>query len=179
MSECLARLDAVGFPAAGGIQVGDEQEITDNLQHFGDAAKQELLRRAGDADAVSAGRNLAGAILRYWGDWRPSDVPALSISLRLEHGGWTAWPLVEIGTRDAIQALVDDLVVIGPSSQTGGALKKLGARALPYLVPLLEDERHALQVNTVIHGMGAKALDEAANWFALAEEAPSIRKGGD
>jgi HEAT repeat protein len=165
LTECLMLLDKAELPT--GQMLGDEREITDNLRRFGDAAKRELLRRAvGDHRGW---RNLAGAVLRYWGDWSPSDVSALRTSLQLEHGGWIAWPLADIGTPDAIQTLVEDLIVIGPMSQTGAALEKLGARVLAYLLPMLEDERQALQADTVIQDMGHKALDEAANWLALAE----------
>lgn len=166
LPECLMLLDMAGFPKHAQM-LGDEPEIADNLRRFGNAAKQELLQHA--VGAHPPWRNLAGAVLRYWGDWSPSDVPALRAALQLQHGGWIAWPLGEIATPDAIQALVDDLVVIGSLSQTGGALKRLGATALPYLLPLLEDERQAWEVAAVIHNMGTKALDEAAHWLALAE----------
>jgi HEAT repeat protein len=167
LPECMALLDAVAPKSDRGPSFGDEREIADNLRRFGGAAKQELLRRAvGDHPGW---RDLAGDILRYWGGWSPSDVPALRAALQLRHGGSIAWPLGETETPEAIQALVDDLVVIGPSSQTGGALERLGAPVLPYLLPLLEDERKVYYASVVIRGIGVEALESAEPWLALAE----------
>lgn len=84
--------------------------------------------------------------------------------------------LADIGTPDAIKALVDDFVLAGPMSQNGGAHKKLGARARPYLFPLLEGERHAFETNAIIRDMGADAMDEAANWLLeRAEEQANLK----
>jgi hypothetical protein len=166
LPECLMLLDKTVFPRYAQL-LHDEREIANNLRRFGGAAKQELLRRAAGEDP--AWRNLAGAVLIYWGGWSPSDVPALRSALQAQRGGWVARPLGEIASPDAIQALVDDLAVSGAANQTGWALKNLGARALPYLLPLLEDEQKAHAADTVIREMKTNALDGATNWLSLAE----------
>jgi HEAT repeat protein len=79
-----------------------------------------------------------------------------------------ARPLAEIKTPEAIQALVEDLAVIGSQSQTGWALVKIGPTALPHLLPILADDKHAHAAAGVIHWMGEEALVVAPNWVSLA-----------
>ncbi len=90
----------------------------------------------------SGWRNVAGAILSEWHSWTPSDVPKLREALQKRHGGWVAKPLGEIGSPEAIQALVEDLRH-GSTKQTNNALAELGAKAAPFLAPLLEGDSTA------------------------------------
>jgi HEAT repeat protein len=94
-------------------------------------------------------------------------VPAIRAALRLQHGGWIAWPLAEIRTPEAIEALVEDLAIIGSASQTGGALVRMGHEALPYLLPI-PDDKSAHKAAGVIHEMGKGALAVAPDWVAMA-----------
>ena len=162
---CLAILDAVVSPRDLGRQSGVGRAIADNLRRFGEPAKQELLGRT--VGAHPGWRNLAGDILSHWGGWSPSDVPAIRAALQLQHGGWMARPLAEIGTPEAIQALVEDLAVIGSLSQTGWALVKIGPKALPYLLPILAG-RLAVEAAGVIREMGREAFAVAPDWASIA-----------
>jgi HEAT repeat protein len=170
---CLAILDAFVSPQDRGQQSGVGRAITDNLRRFGEPAKQELLRRA--AGAHPGWRNLAGDILSYWGDWSPSDLPAMQAALRLQHGGWIARPLAEIKTPEAIQALVEDLAIIGAASQTGWALVRIGPKTLPYLLPILADDQQALAAASIIREIGKEALVAAPDWALIAANTDNPR----
>jgi HEAT repeat protein len=166
LPECLAILDAFVSPRDHGAQSGVGRAIADHLRRFGQPAKQELLGRA--VGAHLGWRNLAGDILSYWGDWSPSDVPAIRAALQLQHGGWIARPLAEIETHEAILALVEDLAVIGSMSQTGWALVKIGPKSLPYLLPILANDRQTSEAASVIREMGREALVAAPDWASVA-----------
>ena len=160
LAECLKLLDGVASEADGGIGP-EEVEIKGILQKFGEPAKQELLRRT--AGNNRGWRNLASAILADWGNWSPSDVPALRLGLLKDPGGWSARGLGEIGTPDAIRALVEDLPK-GSENQTDFALAKLGPTAIPFLIPLLEETRTAASAQRVISEMDDSALPFAFRW---------------
>jgi HEAT repeat protein len=162
---CLAVLDDFVPSLSPGQASGEGPTIAHSLKRFGEMAKQELLRRAASADP--GWPNLAGDILSYWGGWSPSDVPALRAALRLRHGGWIARPLAEIRTPEAIEALVEDLAVVGSANQTGWALARTGHEALPYLLPIFADEQRANDVASVIHQMGKEALVVAPDWVSM------------
>jgi len=146
----------------------EEEEIRGILQQFGEPAKHELLRRA--AGNNRGWRHLAGAILWAWGSWSPSDVPELRSALLKDSGGWLARPLGEIGTPEAIGALVEDLPK-GSENQTDFALAKLGPKAVPFLVPLLEGEKTAKSAQRVISKMDDSALPFASLWARCATDA--------
>ncbi|MDW5266174.1 MULTISPECIES: HEAT repeat domain-containing protein [Acidobacteriaceae] len=114
-------------------------------------------------------RNVAGAILADWGTWTVDDVPALRAALIMDHGGWVASPLGQIGSATAIHALVEDLSHGDDvTNQTGFALSKLGERALAELTLLLEnDEKYRLAAE-VIAEMEPLPIAHAATWTALA-----------
>ena len=160
LAECFKLLDGVASEADGGIGP-EEVEIKGILQKFGEPAKQELLRRT--AGNKRGWRNLAGAILADWGNWSPSDVPALRLGLLKDPGGWPARGLGEIGTPDAIRALVEDLPK-SSENQTDFALAKLGPTAIPFLIPLLEETRTAASAQRVISEMDDSALPFALRW---------------
>lgn len=145
----------------------EEEEIGGILQQFGEPAKHELLRRAAGNDR--GWRHLAGAILWGWGAWTPSDVPALRSALLKDPGGWLARPLGEIGTPEAIRALVEDLPK-GSDNQTDFALAKLGPKAVPFLMPLLEGEKTANSAQRVISEMDDSALPFASRWAQCATD---------
>lgn len=138
LSACLSLLDTV-VPKEDDGEGSNGEVMARDLRRFGEPAKQELLRRA--VGSNSGWRNVSGAILANWGSWTPDDVPALRAALRMDHGGWLAKPLGQIGSPDAIVALAEDLSSASDiESQTGFTLSKLGAVAIPYLMPLLEDD---------------------------------------
>ncbi|NEX93871.1 HEAT repeat domain-containing protein [Caulobacter sp. 17J65-9] len=135
LTACLAALDRVAPAEDTGVWAKETEELAQILAKLGHPAKAALLARAtGDRPGL---RNLAGSILSEWPEFTPADVPALAEALRLDRGGWVARPLGRIGTPEAIQALVADLDTRG---QSEFALQQLGAKALPYLLPLLEGD---------------------------------------
>lgn len=160
LDACLRSLDPVAFKADGSIGPDDEA-FTRKLRTFGEPAKHELLQRAAGDDA--GWRNLSQAILENWKTWTPSDVPALRSALQKEPGGWMARPLKQIGTPAAIQALVEDLPKES-DSQTDFALVSLGAKAIPFLMPLLEAEKTSQAASMVIEKMGDAAIPFAQAW---------------
>ncbi len=163
---CIAVLDKVVPRNSDGSDTGGKV-LAAKLKRFGDPAKRELLKRA--VSGHCGWRNLAGAILMYWGEWSPSDVPELRAGLRKDHGGWLARPLADIGTTEAIQALVEDLPY-GRDNQTYGALSRLGAKAIPYLFPLLEQTKSSDSAARVIRDMGNDAVPFASKWASLAAD---------
>jgi len=166
LAACLKLLDNV-VSTAGPAMGPEEEEIRGILQQFGEPAKQELLRRAAGNDP--GWRHLAGAILWGWGAWTPSDVPALRSALLKDPGGWLARPLGEIGTPEAIRALVEDLPK-GSDNQTDFALAKLGPKAVPFLMPLLEEKKTAKSAQRVISEMDDSALPFAFRWAQCATD---------
>jgi hypothetical protein len=154
-------------PATDNGEGSNSEILARDLERFGEPAKQELLKRA--VGQQPGWRNVAGAILWSWSSWSPDDVPALRDALRKDPGGWVAKPLGEIGTPDAIKALAEDLSTASDSeNQTGFALSHLGAKAIPFLFPLLETERNSYPVAAVLKEMGAAALPFLQEWKALA-----------
>jgi hypothetical protein len=172
---CLTSLDAFVPSLSRGQASGLGDTIAHSLRRFGEVAKQELLRRAASPDP--GWPNLAGDILSYWGGWSPSDVPALRAALRFQHGGWIARPLAGIRTPEAIEALVEDLAVIGAESQTGWAIVRTGHEVLPYLLPVLADDNRAHEAARIIGRMGKEALAVAPDWGVMAAN-PGIPKDG-
>jgi hypothetical protein len=163
---CLRSLDSVASTADGSIGP-DEEAFARKLSTFGEPAKHELLRRAAGNDAKW--RNLSGAILANWKTWSPSDVPELRAALQLDPGGWMAGPLRTIGTPAAIEALVEDLPR-GSENQTDFALEKLGPRAIPALMPLLENENTSPSATRVIKLMGDSAAPLQSSWSQVAND---------
>jgi hypothetical protein len=161
---CLQMLDKT-VPANDEGEGSNSEALAKDLIRFGDSAKRELLRRA--AGPHPGWRNDAGAILFAWPSWYASDVPALREALRLHPGGWVARPLSRIATPEAIEALVEDLPR-GQDNQTDCALSNLGARAIPYLFPLLKSDSTAGSAARVISGMDPRPVSYATDWVAIA-----------
>ncbi len=169
LQECMSILEMIAPSKYQGVMYGDEREIAINLLRFGEAAKQELLKRA--RAHRSGVQNLASVILKEWKNWSPSDIPALSEVLRKHNNGWLAGPLGEIGTHEAITVLVEDLEN-GTMGQTDGTLVGLGDKVLPYLLPLFEsDDQHNKRrygATILISRMGERAAPIAPTWVGLA-----------
>lgn len=166
ITACLKLLDGVASPADGSIGPR-EKELRGILQQFGDSARHELLRRAAGNDV--GWRNLAGAILADGWSWAPADVPELRSALLKDPGGWSARPLGEIGTPEAIRVLVEDLPK-GSENQTNFALAHLGSEAVPFLFPLLEDQETAKPAQRVISEMDSTVLPVASRWAQCAAD---------
>ena len=163
---CLQLIDQV-VPARDDGEGSNAGVLASKLHRFGDAAKSELLKRA--TGNHPGWRNVAGAILSEWHSWTPADVPELREALRKQPGGWVARSLGEIGSSEAIQALVEDLPK-GNANQTDFALKELGAKAIPYLVPLLENNKNASSASRIIREMNTAALPFASKWATQAAD---------
>ena len=169
LSACLTLLDKV-VPKEDDGEGSNGDVLARDLRRFGEPAKQELLRRA--VGNSPGWRNVAGAILANWGSWSEADIPALRDALHMDQGGWVARPLGKIGTPDAIRALVEDLSTAGDiENQTGFALKKLGAKAIPFLMPLLRDQEKSLLAAQVIAEMDPLPISYASTWEAVAQDA--------
>ena len=164
LDACLQLLDKV-VPAYDDGEGSNSEVLAKNLLRFGDTAKHELLRRA--AGTQPGWRNVASAILSEWPTWGASDVPALRKALRMNPGGWLARPLGRIATPEAIEALVEDLPY-GEYNQTDFALKHLGVRAIPYLSPLLNNDKTAASASRVISAMNPIPVSFASEWVAIA-----------
>jgi HEAT repeat protein len=164
LDECLRIIGT--SEQAGGSSVDDDllKGLAKRLHRFGDPAKRELLKRAAGDDG--GWQYLAREILMYWGEWEPTDIPALRAALRRSPNSSIARPLGEIGTQEAIQVLVEDLS--DHRGQTDFALSQLGDKALPYLIPLLEDDRRAPAAALVIGEMKEAAAPSTPAWVALA-----------
>jgi len=113
-------------------RVEDLAAAVSNLKRFGVPMRRALLRRAVGADSRS--RQLADLLLNAWGDWTQDDVPELAEVLAANHGGMIAHALGQIGTPDAIKALVNDLRA-GDPGQSDYVLSKIGRPAVPFLFP--------------------------------------------
>ncbi|MEG9436680.1 hypothetical protein JAO29_10965 [Edaphobacter sp. HDX4] len=161
---CLSALDSKARTSDGSTSP-DEEAIAAKLSTFGEPAKIELLRRA--AGDNIGWRNLSQAILYNWKTWSPSDVPELQAALRRDPGGWMAKPLATIATPAAIEALVEDLPK-GSQNQTDFALEKLGPRAVPALMPLLENAGTAAPAMRVIKSMGESVASRQVEWVQTA-----------
>ena len=166
LDACLSSLDPVASKADGSSGPDDEA-FTRKLRIFGEPAKHELLHRAAGDDV--GWRNLSQAILENWQVWTPSDVPELRSALQKEPGGWMAGPLRQIGTPAAIQTLVEDLPK-GSDDQTNFALVSLGAKAIPFLMTLLEEENTSQAASRVIEKMGNAAVPFAQSWSEQASD---------
>ncbi len=166
LSTCLTLLDNV-VPERDDGEGSNGDVLARDLRRFGEPAKQELLRRA--AGNRPGWRNVAGAILANWDTWATDDVPALRAALHRDHGGWVARPLGQIGSPDAIRALVDDLSDVNDvENQTGFALSKLGARAIPFLMPILENDQKSLLAAQVIAEMEPLPISYVNAWVVVA-----------
>jgi HEAT repeats/PBS lyase HEAT-like repeat len=166
LEACLQLIDHV-VPARDDGEGSNATVLANKLRRFGDSAKHELLKRATGHDP--GWRNVAGAILSEWHSWTPSDVPELHEALRKQPGGWVARALGEIATPEAIQALVEDLPK-GSENQTDFALSKLGARAVPYLFPILESDKNAPSAERIIQKMNTLAVPFASQWATQAAD---------
>jgi HEAT repeat protein len=166
LQACMTLLNTA-VPATDDGEGSNAEILARDLGRFGDAAKQELLNRA--VGPQPDWRNVAGAILGEWPSWSPSDVPKLRDALRKDPGGWVARPLGRIATPEAVHALVEDLPN-GSESQTGFVLSHLGAKAIPYLFPLLEGAQGSEPAARAISDMGDLAMPFASSWVALASD---------
>ena len=148
-------------------RVEDVAVAVTNLKRFGNPMRDALLDRATGSDRRLS--QLSDVFLNAWHGWTPSDVPALARALSVNPGGMVARSLGEVGTPEAMQALADDMRR-GAQGQSDYALGLLGARAVPYLFPLLEDAQFAPGAARVITAMGEESKPFAESWALLAAD---------
>ncbi len=129
--------------------------------------RDALLDRATGSDHRLS--QLSDLFLNAWHGWTTRDVPALARALSVNPGGMVARSLGEVGTPEAMQALADDMRR-GTGGQSDYTLGRLGARAIPYLFPLLEDDRSARGASLVIAAMGEESKPFAESWARLAAD---------
>jgi len=164
LEACLQIIDRI-VPAENDGEGSNAAVLANKLRRFGDPAKHELLKRT--IGHHPGWRNVAGAILSEWHSWTPSDVAELREALRKHPGGWLARPLGEIATPDSIQALIEDLPK-GSENQTDFLLASMGAKAVPYLIPVLESDKNASSAERIIRNMNGRAVPFASRWVAQA-----------
>lgn len=148
-------------------RVEDVAVAVTNLKRFGEPMRDALLDRATGSDRRLS--QLSDVFLNAWHGWTPSDVPALARALSVNPGGMVARSLGEVGTPEAMEALADDMRR-GTQGQSDYALGLLGARAVPYLFPLLEDTQSARGAARVITAMGEQSKPFAEPWARLAAD---------
>lgn len=168
LDACLAILDRLPKTPFGAT-TADDPKVAAYLKRFGMPARQALLERAGRSDPGWS--NYAGALLMAWTDFTPADVPALIKALKRQPGGWIARALGQVATPPAIAALVEDVREHGAQSQSGWALKTVGVKAVPYLMPLLEDDKKWNDGASILTEMGGAIVNLAPGWSALALDA--------
>jgi hypothetical protein len=166
LDACLLIVDAHASEYSNGHSV-DAREATAHLKSFGEPARRALLHRALEQNPGM--RRLAIRLLRNWHEWKPSDVPVLSRILALDHEEEIAWPLAEIGNAGAITVLANDIKYCG--GQSDQALVSLGSRAVPYVLPLLQDGQSWGCAASVLRQMKPSASDFAQPWTDLALDA--------
>jgi HEAT repeat protein len=165
LEACLRVLDdATPLRSAGNVPPS-APKVASHLAQFGPAAKQALLERA--TGSLQGQRSLADILLMFWPDVDARDVPMLKEALRLSPGGGVARLLGRIGTPDAIAALVEDVREHGAQNQSGFALRSLGSKALPYLLPLLKGDSWQSGVQ-IVDEMGDVSAPAMQTWLAVA-----------
>jgi HEAT repeat protein len=166
LDACLQALNPVAAQRTLGWSVATDAQLAARLEVFGPPAKRELLKRAAGEDR--GWRKLSDAILMYWPHFEPADVPLLVAALHKNPGGWVARPLGVLGTRAAIDALVEDVRLHGAMSQSSWALAQVGDRVFPYLLPLLSDEKRWRDAAEIMSDMKANAARGLATWLVIA-----------
>jgi hypothetical protein len=164
LDACLTLLNNVN-PTNDVWDIDSGNILARNLSRFGDSAKYELLKRSVGSDP--AWRSTAAGILGEWKAWQPSDVPALLEILHTNEGEWAAGPLAKIATPESLQAMVEHL----PHERMDYAstfLTNLGAKAVPYLFPLLQDDEKYKSADRVIATMRPTPISFAAGWVTIA-----------
>lgn len=167
LKDCLDSLNPLAAARSDGSIPPEAADVSAQLLRFGEPAKQELLARA-------AGRNNRGwasyadSLLGEWrGAWTVEDIPKLRQALQNQPGHAVARVLGKIGTPEAIKILVEDLSPFNFESQTGYALTEIvGDKVLPYLLPLLSDDKNYFSAVSVIRAV--RATEYAPEWIALA-----------
>jgi len=167
LSACLNLLGTV-VPAEDNGEGSNSEKLAALLARFGEPAKQELLKRAVGPHA--GWRNVAGAVLSDWPSWSTVDVPKLREALQTQPGSWVARPLGRIGTIEAIEALVEDLPKSDSGNQTDFALAQLGDKAVPYLLPLFDNEKTARLATGVLASMKPLPTSFVPSWVRLATD---------
>lgn len=167
LDACMALIGAMQPPMDQGYWPREvDADVVWLHARFGQAAKQALMEKL--IGPHGGWRNYAAAAISLWPDLNPGDLPALAKSLDLKAGGWSARAVARIGGPKAIEALIANP---RDMSQTSFALTKLAPQSLPYLLPLLEQDRTSQgrrMAATVIRESEDKALSVAPEWAALA-----------
>ncbi len=159
-----------------GISYPDNQEIAIILKdRFGEEGRAALLQKAvGDHGGW---RNFADGVLAYWGDWSVDDIPILTKILGMKPGSMMiAHVLADIGTEEAIKALVINLKPAGSGNQTVHALTGLPAeQVLPHILLALDErsepgERSKVAgAQSVISSYGEDAVPFIEQWVLIVQ----------
>ena len=136
---CLERIPGVLHPG-GGISKR-EGRLSRRIRSFGPRAIESLLVLLGSSNGEL--RDFAAYTLRGVEGLGPEHVaPILAASLLERQGGWLPTALARIGTAEAVAGLV---LLLRKYPRTGNqidfAFERLGARAVPALLPLFRETR--------------------------------------
>ncbi len=151
-------------------------DVRVRLQAFGEPAKRELLRRVAGPDR--AWRSASGYILGDWPSLGPENLPTLLDSFRMQTGLASAMAIARIDSPVAMRVLIEHFKMSGDTDIVAEALTSAKERALPYLLPLLQedDDRVWMATFTIIRNMGTEAPTVAENWITVASDARRPRK---
>lgn len=178
LDECFSALEADPPEVESEFDIPEVESVAAILKaRFADEAKSALLDRA--LNGSGDWRASASIILWAWGDWKEEDIPALRAILQQDHGNAVARALGEIGTPEAIDALVENLSYTHSFSPTAFALREIGPEVLHRLLPALEVPPHVdetgfqgypgwIAAQSLIAGFGSKAMVAADEWIAVA-----------
>ncbi|EDY16175.1 PBS lyase HEAT domain protein repeat-containing protein [Chthoniobacter flavus Ellin428] len=139
----------------------DEQKIAGKLQAIGASAIPSLLPLLRDPNQNV--RDAAAYVLRDMPGLREEHLAPLIEAYHRDHGGWVGPAIASIGTPDAIDFLVEELVRARETeNQTTWAIKLLGEKAIPPLLRVYQtnlgwDERLAQTMDHVFHELAAHA----------------------
>jgi hypothetical protein len=146
-----------------------EHELTSKLREFGEAAKQDLLMRATDPD--SAWRSVSTLVLRRWEPLSDVDLPPLLDAFHMREL-FAAYAIARIDSSVGMQVLMGHFEIWREFDVVADALTSAGAKALPYLFPLLEKDDDSIWIPTVnvIRNMRANAAPGVDAWVSIASD---------
>jgi len=168
ISACMRILDKEAKASHGDVLVRNPAAAA-HLKHFGDPAKRALLAwgASDDSDRIA----IACTILPGWLRPVKSDIAMLVKVMPSYHCGDNLSPkLGQVGTPEAIRALVERLRWWGDGDGTGAILQKMGSKATPYLLAALGDGKVWNNLVKVVLASQPALAADVPRWTAVATD---------